>query len=372
MHPATVLMITIAISVWLLSRLLSRGRRRPLGAADPSTLDFANLGFDYVQTRSLVRCDWSAESGWSSPRAQTDPTLSVHPMSSAFHYGQALFEGLKAFRTADGGAHIVNPTQNAARLARGCERLAIPPPPMELFIDAVKTAVEDNADYIPPYGSNGALYIRPFVFGHGAKLGLGAAPTYTFCVVVSPVGEYYASGAQKVPGCVIEDFDRAAPRGVGNVKAAGNYAADLMPAAEAAEAGYSIGLYLDAATRTFVEEFSTSNFIAITGDGSTYVTPSSDTILPSITNTMLQQLAADHGLRVERRPIPWDEVASFREVAACGTAVVLKSIQSLARGGEVADFGGRFETFRALYNRFRAIQVGDEPDVHNWCVPVAA
>merc|ERR1719198_458702 len=209
----------------------------------------------------------------------------------------------------------------------------MPPPPKELFLEGIKRVVEDNVAYVPPYGSNGSFYIRPFLTGHGGKLGLGVAPRFLFGIIGSPAGNYYKAGIKPIKAMVI-DYDRAAPSGVGHVKCAGNYAADVMPAKKATEAGYEIALYLDAKERKYIEEFSTSNLIAISKDKSTLLTPKSESILPSCTNVMLQQLAIDRGMKVERRKIAFDELKDFSEVGACGTAVIISPIGSITRGEE--------------------------------------
>jgi len=214
------------------------------------------------------------------------------------------------------------------------------------------------------------MYLRPFLFGHGGKLGLGPAPSYTFGVVGSPVGAYYKGGLQAIDGLVIEAYDRAAPRGVGNIKCAGNYAPDVQPSSAAKAAGYPICLYLDAKENGYVEEFSTSNFIGITQDG-TLVTPSSPSILPSCTKGVILQMAADLGIPVEVRPVPWDEVPTLREVAACGTAVVLTPIQSLTRGEQVVRFES-FETIARVYDAVTSLQVGLSEDAHGYTRVVAS
>jgi len=283
---------------------------------------------------------------------------------------QAIFEGLKAFHQKDGKVALFNPLENAKRLRSGCKRLGMPEISDEIFLEALTNAVEENVDYVPPYGSGGSMYLRPVLFGHGAKLGLGKAPEYCFAVMASPVGNYYSGGLQAVDACVIEGYDRAAPFGVGNVKCAGNYAADVVPASEAAAAGYPIGLYLDAKEHKYIEEFSTSNFVAVSGDKSTYITPKSDSILPSITNIMLRQLARDRGMQVEERPVEFSELNSFSQVAACGTAVIVTPIKSITKGAVKVEIGEDFDELSALYKDVRALQTGDKEDVHGWCTKV--
>jgi len=240
----------------------------------------------------------------------------------------------------------------------------------EMFNEGLDRLLADNLDYVPPYGSGGSMYIRPFLFGHGAKLGLGPAPEYSLCYIASPVGAYYKGGLQTIDGIVVDGFDRAAPAGVGNIKVAGNYAPDVQPSAKYKEQGYPICLYLDAKENAYVEEFSTSNFLGVTQEG-VLVTPSSPSILPSCTKAVVLQLARDLGIPVEVRPVPWSEVASFKEVAACGTAVVLTPIKSITRGVDKLTFDS-FDTIAKLYDAVTAIQVGDADDAHGYTRAVGA
>jgi len=320
-----------------------------------------SLGFDFTPTRSMVRYSWK-DGSWDEGALQPELSLTIHPLSNALHYGQAIFEGLKAFHCEDGKVRVFNSRANAARMHNGCMRLHMPLVPPETFDAAIDQYITDNADYVPPYGSGGALYLRPFLFGHGAKLGLGPAPEYAFCVLGSPVGAYYKGGLEAIDALVVEEFDRAAPRGVGNIKAAGNYAPDVQPAAAAKEKGYPVCLYLDAKENAYVEEFSTSNFIGVTKDG-TIVTPTSDSILPSCTKGVVLQMARELGFVVEERPVPWEEVATLTEVAACGTAVVLTPIKSITRGDATINFDG-FATIAKLYEAVTALQTGAAPDPH--------
>ena len=247
--------------------------------------------------------------------------------------------------------------------------------PHDIFLEAVNEVVRDNIEYVPPYGSDGALYLRPLLFGSGPRIGLQPADEYTFILMVMPVGDYYKGGlASPVDGLIIEDFDRAAPRGVGNVKVAGNYAADMLPNMLSKKKGFPIGLYLDAKTHTLVEEFSTSNFVGIDRKNKKYVTPVSPSVLPSITNKSLMKIAEEEGLIVEERDIPIVELEKFDEVLAVGTAVVVTPVGSLTRFdengekkryvfGESDDIGA---TTKRLYDRVRAIQNGEEEDKYSW------
>merc|ERR1712127_80212 len=270
--------------------------------------------------------------------------------------------------------YIFRPDENAKRIARSAERVMMPEIPMDTFIQACNDVVKDNIAYVPPYGSGGALYLRPLLFGSGPRIGLQPAEEYTFIVLVIPVGDYYKGGLSKpVNGLIVDDYDRAAPKGVGAAKVAGNYAADLIPNMAAKKKGFPICLYLDAATHTLVEEFSTSNFIGIDNEKKLYVTPVSPSVLPSITNKSLQTLAKDEGMTVEQRDIMVTELGEFDEAIACGTAVVVTPVGSLTRLDAEGEETSKFEfsedvgvTTRRLYDQVRSIQNGEVDDKHNW------
>ena len=345
---------------------------RAPGTAD---LDWANLGFEFRQTRSHIKFVWK-DGQWSEGELVADPYVKVHIANTGLHYGQAIFEGLKAFAWQDGSVHIFRPQENAKRLRMSAERLLMTPFPEDKFVDAVKRVVADNVDFVPPFGTGGSMYIRPLLFGSGARIGLNPADEYTLLILPIPVGDYYKGGLSPVAALVIDDYDRAAPRGVGHVKVAGNYAADLLPNMLGKKKGFPIGLYLDAKTNSYVEEFSTSNFVAIDAKGA-FVTPSSPTVLPSITNKSLMELAADMGLEVNVRPIPMAEIKTLKEVAACGTAVVVTPVNRIVYKDEVikigAEGGGEGGTgpiTAKLYARVRAIQQGEEEDKFGWTVKV--
>jgi len=331
-----------------------------------ANLDWSNLGFDYIPTSGHIRRIWK-DGEWGPHRFFRDPYIPVHVLGNVFHYGQAIFEGYKVFQLQDGSiAHFADHFCYE-RMAHGCRRLRMPVMPRDVWQQALDTAVRENLPYVPPYGSGASLYVRPFIFGSGPKLGLGPSPQYTFCVHVNPVGGYYKGGEiQSIHGLVNDEYDRAAPLGCGDVKAAGNYAADLESMHMAKNRGFPISLYLDARERRYVEEFNTSNFVAITKDG-TYVTPNSPrSVLDSNTNKMLRHLAEDMGLKVEVRSIDFEaEADNFREVGAVGTAVVVTPIASLTRGDKVWKFDEP-NVFKTLHNKLRAIQNGDAEDNHGW------
>jgi len=326
------------------------------------------LGFEFRPTKSHLRMTFK-NGEWGAPELVKEPYINVHIGATALHYGQAAFEGLKAFTHADGSVHVFRPEENAARLQSSCARIMMEPLSETQFVDAVTEVVRDNIAYVPPYGSNGALYLRPLLFGSGPRIGLQPADEYTFLIMVIPVGDYYKGGLSKVDCTIIDEYDRAAPRGVGSVKVAGNYAADLLPNSLEKKRGFPISLYLDSATQTLVEEFSTSNFVGIDVENQKYVTPRSPSVLPSITNKSLMTIAEDIGMTVEARDIKIEELETFDEVAACGTAVVFTPVGSIKSKDKVYTFGKPDEVgdvTMKLYNKVRAIQFGDEEDVHGW------
>jgi len=334
-------------------------------------LDWGTLGFEYIPTNGHVRHVWK-DGAWDTGRFARDPFVSVHILGNVFHYGQSLFEGFKVFHTSGGKVCSFVDGLSYARMAHGCRRFRMPMVSQETWEDAIDQAVRRNVGFVPPYGSGGALYVRPVIFGSGAKLGLGPSPEYTFLVMVNPVGSYYRSGTmQSLNALVNDEFDRAAPLGCGDCKAAGNYAADLESMYKAKHRGYPISLYLDARERRYVEEFNTSNFVAITHDGH-YLTPEAPrSVLASNTNKVLRKLASDMGLKVEQRPIDFEaEVESFAEVGAVGTAVVVTPIKSLTRGTRTWEFNEP-KVLQRLHDLVRAVQQGEQEDGHGWLREIA-
>ncbi|MBT3375051.1 MAG: branched-chain amino acid aminotransferase [Lentisphaerae bacterium] len=334
-------------------------------------IDWANLGFSYLQTDCHVRHVWR-DGKWDDGELVTEPFFNVHIAATALHYGQSIFEGLKAFRCKDGEVRLFRADANARRMANSARRMCMAEVPEELFLNAVKRVVAANIDYVPPYGTGGSLYVRPLLFGSGAQIGVNPADEYVFMVFVLPVGAYYKGGLKPVRAVVLDDYDRSAPLGVGHVKVAGNYAASLEPHRIAHDKGFAVELYLDAREHSYIEEFGTSNFIGISQDGG-YVTAASSSILPSVTNASLQTIAADMGMDVAVRPIPFAEVPSFAEIGACGTAVVITPVNEIVRDGESIKIGptdGCGPVLQKLYTRMTAIQYGEAPDPFGWTVPV--
>ena len=332
-------------------------------------IDWNSLTFKYMDVRCHIRSVWR-NGKWSAFELCEEPYLKMHIAASCLHYGQEAFEGLKAFRCQDGKTRIFRPRANGERMANTARQACMAQMPADLFVDAVRQVVKANEDYVPPYGTGGSMYIRPLLIGTGAQIGVAPADEYTFLVMVMPVGPYYKGGLKPVRALIVDDWDRAAPQGMGNVKVGGNYAASLFAHESAKHAGYPVELYLDAKTHGFVEEFATSNFIGITRDG-VYVTPDSRSVLPSVTNDTLKRIATDLGMKVEVRPIPFEEIESFTEVAACGTAVVVTPVCEITRGNRIIKTGDP-ETcgpvLQKLYDTVQGIQYGRLPDTHGWCV----
>ncbi|CEM24740.1 unnamed protein product [Vitrella brassicaformis CCMP3155] len=325
-------------------------------------------GFAWTQTNGHVIYTWE-DGKWDEGRFEHDPYIRCHIMSNCFHYGQACFEGQKAFHLKDGRVCIFNDKANALRMQMSNTRMMMPLVPVEMFQKALDWVVHENLEYLPTYDMKGcSLYIRPFCIGVGDLITPVPSNKFHFVVMVMPVGSYYAVGKNlnAVDGVVIEEFDRAAPRGVGNVKVAGNYGADIYPAYKYKKLkGFPLPLYLDPKEKRYIEEFNTSNFAAITKDG-TYITSESAAILDSITNRCLQVLAHEMNVPVERRPIDFDaEVSTFDEVGAIGTAVVITPCKSLTRGETKYHFSEP-KILQQLYDRITAIQRGDAEDRYNW------
>ena len=331
-------------------------------------IDWANLGFGFSEVNCHIRYVWR-DGKWSEGEFIKKPEITMHIGASCLHYGQECFEGMKAFRQKDGKIVVFRPEENAKRMARTAERCVMPAVPVDMFVEAVDKVVRANEEYVPPYGTGGSLYIRPLLIGTGPQIGVAPAKEFTFMVIVMPVGAYYKGGLKPVRAVILDDWDRAAPLGMGDVKVGGNYAASLYAHEKAKREGWPVELYLDAKTHQYVEEFSTSNFLGITKDG-TYVTPDSRSVLPSITNLSLMQCAEDLGWKVERRPIPYTEIKDFAEVAACGTAVVVTPVWEITRGDDViviSDKDAVGEHLQKLYETVQGIQYGILEDVHGWC-----
>lgn len=331
-------------------------------------LDWSNLTFGYMPTDYNVRC-YYRNGRWGEIEVSSSETINLHIAATSLHYGQEIFEGLKAFRGKDGKIRIFRLEENAKRIAESAKGILMAPVTAELFKEMVVKVVKLNERFIPPYGSGASLYIRPLEIGLSAQVGVKPASEYLFLVLVTPVGPYFKEGFKPTNICIMREYDRVAPKGTGRWKVGGNYAASLSAGERAHELGYSAVLYLDPKEKKYLDECGPANFFAIK-DGH-YITPASESILPSITNMSLQQIAKDMGIEVECRHIPIEELDAIQEAAACGTAAVaspIAEIDDLDTGKKyvVAKDGQPGPVTTALYNRLRAIQLGETDDIHGW------
>lgn len=335
---------------------------------EKKNIDWESLGFGYVKTDYRYVSDYK-DGAWDEGRMITDETLTIHECAGVLQYAQTVFEGLKAYTTANGQIVIFRPDLNAKRLSDSAKRLEIPVFPEDRFVEAVEKTVKANDAYVPPYGTGATLYIRPYIFGSSPVIGVKPAQEYQFRVFTTPVGPYFKGGVKPLT-IKISDFDRAAPHGTGHIKAGLNYAMSLHAIVTAHEEGYDENMYLDAATRTKVEETGGANFIFVTKDGKV-VTPKSDSILPSITRRSLIYVAEHYlGLTVEHREVYKDELEDFAECGLCGTAAVISPVGKIVdHGKEICLPSGMTEMgpiTRKLYETLVDIQQGREEAPEGW------
>lgn len=335
-------------------------------------IDWSALSFGYMPTDFNVRC--SCKNGvWGDLEIHDTEYVSLHMAATCLHYGQEAFEGLKAFKGRDGKVRIFRMRENAERMQSSCDGIMMAKLPIEKFEQACLLAVERNLRFVPPYESGASLYIRPVLFGTSAQVGVSPSKDYLFIVFVTPVGPYFKNGFKPTPMCVMRGYDRAAAHGTGTYKVGGNYAASLQAGEEAHKRGYANIFYLDSVEKRYIDECGAANFFAIKGNS--YVTPASTSVLPSITNKSLIQLATDMGMQIERRQVPIEELAEFSEAGACGTAAVITPIERIddldrdisyvfAKDGNPGPVSTR------LYQQLRAIQYGDAPDPYGWITVV--
>lgn len=331
-------------------------------------IEWSSLSFGYYPTAYNVRCYYK-NGQWGEIEETQDTNISMHMAATCLHYGQEAFEGMKAFKGRDGKTRLFRVDENALRMNRSCEGVMMPQIPQELFTEMVHRVVKLNIDYLPPYESGASLYIRPLVIGTGAQVGVRPASEYLFIIFVTPVGPYFKDGFKPTPMAILRGYDRAAPLGTGTIKVGGNYAAGIKAGCIAHDKGYSAVIFLDAKEKKYIDECGPANFFGIKGNK--YITPKSSSILPSITNMSLMQVAQDLGMEVERRPVAVEELAEFDEAGACGTAAVISPIlrvDDLDEGHSyvLAKEGVAGATCTKLYNALRAIQYGDAEDKHGW------
>ena len=327
---------------------------------EKKNIDWSNLGFGYVQTDKRYVSNFK-DGAWDEGVLTEDANIVLNECAGVLQYAQTIFEGLKAYTTEDGKIVTFRPDLNAERLMESAQRLEMPVFPKDRFIEAVTKTVAANAAYVPPYGSGATLYLRPYMFGSNPVIGVKPATEYQFRIFCTPVGPYFKGGAKPLT-IRVSDFDRAAPHGTGHIKAGLNYAMSLHAIVSAHNEGYDENMYLDAATRTKVEETGGANFLFVTKDGKV-VTPKSSSILPSITRRSLVYVAKEYlGLEVEEREVFLDEVKDFAECGLCGTAAVISPVGKIVDHGKEYCMASGMEkmgpTTQKLYETLTGIQMG--------------
>ena len=335
---------------------------------EKKNLDWSNLGFTYIQTDKRYVSNFK-DGAWDEGCLTSDANIVLNECAGVFQYAQSVFEGLKAYTTEDGKIVTFRPDLNAQRMIDSAKRLEMPAFPKERFLDAVTQTVKANAAWVPPFGSGATLYIRPYMFGSSPVIGVSPAAEYQFRILTTPVGPYFKGGAKPIT-IKVSDFDRAAPHGTGHIKAGLNYAMSLHAIVTAHEEGYAENMYLDAATRTKVEETGGANFIFITKDKKV-VTPKSSSILPSITRRSLLYVAKEYlGLETEEREVPLEEVPEFAECGLCGTAAVVSPVGKIVDHGREICFASGMEEMgpvtKQLYDTLTGIQMGHIEAPEGW------
>jgi len=333
-----------------------------------ANIDWKNLPFDYYKTDCHLQY-YFRNGKWDNGSVVTEDKLNLPISATCLHYGQEAFEGIKVFEQKDGKITIFRVEENAKRMIRSAEKILMEPFPQDMFIDAVSKLVKLNKKYIPPFGSGASLYIRPLLIGISNLLGVRPSTDYLFLVFASPVGPYFKTGLKPIKLYVEESMDRAAPDGVGDVKVGGNYAASLRVSTKVKKMGFNEVLYLDARHKKYIDESGPANFFGITKDNK-YVTPKSESILPSITNKSLMILAKDElGLQVENRPVDVKEIFNFKEAGCCGTAAVITPVKSITYKDQTVTYCEGDEigtTCQKLYDKLTSIQVGLLEDKYGW------
>lgn len=330
-------------------------------------IEWNNLGFSYIKTDYRYISYWK-DGQWDDGTLSEDNKVHISEGSTALHYGQTVFEGMKAYRTKDGSINLFRPDQNAERMQRSCRRLMMPAVPTDVFIEAVKKVVKANEHYIPPYGTGGSLYLRPYMIGVGDNIGVKPAEEYLFSIFCMPVGAYFKGGLTPT-NFIVSDYDRAAGNGTGAAKVGGNYGGSLLPGVEAHKRNFSDAIYLDPTTHTKIEEVGSANFFGITKDNK-FVTPVSPSILPSITKYSLLYLAKERlGLEVVEGDVFIEQLDEFEEAGACGTAAVISPIGGIQYKDDFHVFYSETETgpiTKKLYEELTGIQYGDVEAPEGW------
>lgn len=340
-----------------------------------NTPDWKSLTFSYYKTNTML-CRYFINGEWTPVESRTDDTITMSAFAGVLHYSIECFEGLKAFKGKDGKVRLFRPEENALRMINSAKYLGIEAPTVEMFIDMCIQAVHENIDFLPPYESGASLYLRPTLIGFNPQLGVSSSKDCMLMVLCSPVGAYTGGNLEALDAVIARNYDRAAPNGSGCYKVGGNYAASLHSLNVAHAQGYKAVLYLDPATKTLIDEFNSSNFFAIRDNS--YITPLSNSILPSITNKSLEVVAKELGMNVERRIVPVEELSTFEEAGECGTAVVITPLRHLddkpfLESDEVTRY-----TFteacgpksKRLYEHIRGIQFGEIEDSFGWTMVI--
>ena len=335
---------------------------------EKQNIDWSNLGFGYMPTGERFVSNYK-DGKWDNGIMTEDATVTISECAGVLQYAQTCFEGMKAYTTSDGRIVVFRPDLNAQRMEDSCKRLEMPVFPKEKFVDAICKVVKANSDFVPPYGTGATLYIRPYMFGSSAVIGVKPAEEYQFRVFTTPVGPYFKGGAKPIT-IKVSDFDRAAPHGTGHIKAGLNYAMSLHAIVTAHKEGFDENMYLDAATRTKVEETGGANFLFVTKDNKV-VTPKSNSILPSITRRSLMYVAEHYlGLEVEQREVYFDEVKDFAECGLCGTAAVISPVGKINDHGKEICFPSGMEEMgpvtKKLYETLTGIQMGKIEAPEGW------
>jgi len=331
-------------------------------------IDWACLPFGYMKTDYNIRCVYK-NGKWGKLEVSSSEYIDIHIAATGLHYGQEAFEGLKAYTGKDGKIRLFRWEENAKRLIASADGIKMAEVPVEMFREALFKVIQLNRKFIPPYGSGATLYIRPLLYGSGAEVGVKPALEYTFLVFVTPVGPYFKDGVKPVNMLICRDVDRAAPLGTGIYKVGGNYAASMRAIIAARDGGYSNTIFLDAKEKKYIDECGPANFFGIKDN--TYVTPKSESILNSITNMSLLKIAESLGMKTERRQVPVDELSSFAEAGACGTAAVISPIAKIfdPEKNKIYEYckdGNPGPESLKLYNKLVSIQNGDETDLFGW------
>lgn len=331
-------------------------------------IDWKCLPFGYFKTDYNVRCYWK-NGAWGNIEVSDSEYINIHMAATALHYGQEAFEGMKAFRGKDDKIRVFRWEENSKRLNRSADGILMKPVPAELFKEMMTMVIKKNEKYVPPYGTGAALYLRPLLIGSGPEVGVKPSSEYLFMIFVGPVGPYFKEGFNPVSAQLVHDYHRAAPFGTGHIKVGGNYAASLLALRRAHAEGFSTAIFLDSKHNKYIDEAGPANFFAIKGNS--YITPESTSILPSITNMSLIELARELGMVVERRKVPIEELAEFDEVGACGTAAVITpikliSVRESGRNYEYCKDGKAGPISTKLYRQLQGIQSGEIEDKFGW------